>query len=79
MIPGFIADYAAPVVVATAIGVAGTIGIGHSERISSLETEAVNTTFVQRELLKKSDSMLVLLTEIETKLKERERYEQRAP
>lgn len=77
MIRQMILDYAAPAVAAATFGVVGTFTLGHSERISVLETDNENSTELQKELVRKVDNLTRILVRVETKIEERERYEQR--
>ena len=77
MISSFMADYAAPIVVAAALGAVGTFGIDHSERITALETNRETSLDVQQELVDKVDALTSLVIRIDSKLEERERNEQR--
>lgn len=77
MIRQMFLDYAAPAVATAALGVVGTFTLGHSERISVLETESKNTKQVQEQMLSKLDEINTTTIRIESTLQERERYEQR--
>lgn len=70
-------DYAAPAVAAAMMGVVGTFTLGHSERISVLETENENAIDVQRELVRKVEDLRTIMVRVDTKIEERQRYEQR--
>lgn len=71
-------DYAAPAVAAATLGVVGTFTLGHSERITVLETDNENSTEVQKELVRKVDNLTRIMVRVETKIEEREKYEQRS-
>ena len=77
MIRQMFLDYAAPAVAAATLGVVGTFTLGHSERITVLETDNENSTEVQQELVRKVDNLTRIMVRVETKIEERERYEQR--
>jgi hypothetical protein len=70
-------DYAAPAVAAATLGVVGTFTLGHSERITVLETDNENSTEIQKELVRKVDNLTRIMVRVETKIEEREKYEQR--
>jgi hypothetical protein len=78
MIRQMFLDYAAPAVAAATLGVVGTFTLGHSERITVLETDNKNSTEIQRELVRKVDNLTRIMVRVETKIEERERYEQGA-
>ncbi len=78
MLKQAVIEYIAPAVAAATLGVVGTFTVGHSERISVLETENENGTEVQRELVRKVDNLTRIMVKVETKLEEREKYEQRS-
>lgn len=71
-------EYIAPAVAAATLGVVGTFTIGHSERISVLETENENGIEVQKELVRKVDNLTRIMVRVDTKIEEREKYEQRS-
>jgi hypothetical protein len=77
MIRQMFLDYAAPAVAAATLGVVGTFTLGHSERITVLETDNENSTEIQKELVRKVDNLTRIMVRVETKIEERERYEQR--
>lgn len=78
MIRQMFLDYAAPAVAAATLGVVGTFTLGHSERITVLETDNDNSTEVQKELVRKVDNLTTIMVRVETQIKEREKYEQRS-
>lgn len=77
MIRQMFLDYAAPAVAAATLGVVGTFTLGHSERITVLETENENAIDVQRELVRKVEDLRTIMVRVDTKIEERDRYEQR--
>jgi len=77
MIRQMFLDYAAPAVAAATLGVVGTFTLGHSERITAIETDNENSTEIQKELVRKVDNLTRIMVRVETKIEERERYEQR--
>lgn len=77
MIRQMFLEYAAPAVAAATLGVVGTFTLGHSERITVLETDNRNSTEIQKELVRKVDNLTRILVRVDTKIEERERYEQR--
>lgn len=77
MIRQMFLDYAAPAVAAATLGVVGTFTLGHSERITVLETDNENSTEIQKELVRKVDNLTRIMVRVETKIEEREKYEQR--
>lgn len=77
MIRQMFLDYAAPAVAAATLGVVGTFTLGHSERITVLETDNRNSTEIQKELVRKVDNLTRILVRVDTKIEERERYAKR--
>jgi hypothetical protein len=70
-------EYIAPAVAAATLGVVGSFTVGHAERLSVLETENSTGLEVQKELVRKVDNLTRLIIRVDTKLEEREKYEQR--
>lgn len=77
MIRQMFLEYAAPAVAAATLGVVGTFTLGHSERITVLETDNRNSTEIQKELVRKVDNLTRILVRVDTKIEERERYAKR--
>lgn len=77
MIRQMFLEYAAPAVAAATLGVVGTFTLGHSERITVLETDNRNSTEIQKELVRKVDNLTRIMVRVDTKIEERERYAKR--